>query len=426
MLLNDLIRKEDAVKYLKENTELFALNSNLTASNLHSQSLSVNSLANNLILIEDKKNNKKVIFKQVLPFVRRAAEDNIHIPLPKERIYSEYFSIKLMDLICPDYVPKMYYFDQKNNILLIEFLDNFEILRSALIRGKKFDHLGKQLGEFLAKKDFFTSRLFLEENDFNILSDFFNKSRGVEVWDKLLFLGSLLEASDKDINPLLKGKIENFRKNKYVIKEVKKIRSIFKSKKQCLVHGDLHTSNIFVSKNKIKIFDSEYAMYGPASYDMARLLANIILNYSSIIGMEYDQEKKDYQDYLLNLLEEIYNVYKNNYSDLVYRYSHYDNIYDNLYLEKYFENYLYEVISLTASTIIMRIYEGGLCLDFKEISDLKKRAVGQGFIIELAEKLFTKNNDIKTIKEFKNFIHKFSLEYQVSSIVELVVKAAAF
>jgi 5-methylthioribose kinase len=166
-------------------------------------------------------------------------------------------------------------------------------------------------------------------------------------------------------------------------------------------------------------------MYGPASYDMARLLANIILNYSSIIGMEYDQDKKEYQDYLLNLLEEIYNNYKDKYSNLVYRYSHYDDLYDDLYLEKYFKDYLYEVISLTACTIIMRIYDAGLCLDFKEISDLRKRAVGQGFIIELAEKIFANNKDIKTIKEFKKFVKKASLEYQVSSIVDLVVKTAA-
>ncbi len=425
MLLNNLIRKEDAVKYIKEKTELFDLNSKVTASNLHSQSLSVNSLANNLILIENKENNKKVIFKQVLPFVRRAAEENIHIPLPEERIYSEYYSLKLMDLICPDYVPKIYLFDQENNVLLIEYLDDFEILRSALIRGKKFDHLGKQLGEFLAKKDFFTSRLFLEENDFNIISDFFNKSKGMEVWDKLLFSGSLLEASDKKITHYLEKRIIEFRNNEEIKKEIEKIREIFKNKKQCLVHADLHTSNIFVRKNQIKIFDSEYAMYGAAAYDMARLLANIILNFSSIIGMDYSPQRKKYQEYLLDLLEEIYKVYKSKYSDLVYRYSHYDNLFDNLYLEKYFEDYLYEVISLTACTIIMRIYEEGLCLDFKEITDLKKRAIGQGFIIELAEKLFLKNKDIKTIKELKNFIRKFCLEYQVSSIVKLVLKTAA-
>ena len=70
----------------------------------------------------------------------------------------------------------------------------------------------------------------------------------------------------------------------------------------------------------------------------------------------------------------------------------------------------------------MRIYEAGLCLDFKQISNLKTRAVGQGFIIELAEELFAKNKDLKTIKEFKNFISKLSLEYQVRSIVDLLVE----
>jgi len=418
MFLNELIKKEDAVKYVKEKTNLFDTNKKITALNLHSQSLSVNSLANNLILLEDEDTQQKVIFKQILPFVRQAAEDNIFIPLPEARIYSEYFSIKLMGAISPDAVPEIYLFDQENNILLLEYIDDFEILRSAFIRAKKYDNLGKELGEFLAKKDFFTSKLFLQENDFNILSDFFNKFKGVEVWDKFLFCSSFFEVSAKEINPILKNKIEIFRNKKNVIKEVKNIRSIFKSKKECLVHADFHTSNIFISKNKIKIFDSEYAMFGPASFDMARLLANIILNYSSIIGKDYNPQQQEYQDYLLNLLEEIYNIYKIKYSDLVKKHSNFDD----LYLKKYFEDYLFEVISLTACTIIMRIYDGGLCLDFKEISDLNKRALGQGFIIELAEEIFAESKEIKTIREFKNFIKRLTLDYQVKAVVKLTIK----
>jgi len=418
MSIKRLMSANDAVKYIRDQTEIFQDTALLSASTLNSQSLSVNGLANNLILIKDRQSGEKFVLKQILPYVRQAAEENVHIPLPEQRIYAEYYSIKLLGELCPGFVPEIYLFDENNNIIIFEYISNMELLRSEFIRGKKFNHLSEKLADFLAAKAFFTSDIFLDDKDFNFLVKFFDRSKAVDVWDRFIFLGAVLDASDKSINPYLKEEIIEFRSDKTVRKKVEEIRELFKNKKQCLLHGDFHTSNIFVAKEDLKIFDTEFSMYGPSSYDMGRLLANIILNYASIITLKFETGNEDYQNYLLELIENIYSKFIERFYELTNKYSNYSD----KYIDDYFKDYIYETVSFTAITMIMRIYEEGLCLDFKRIKNLRERSLGQRFIIELAEKLLYNNRNINDIKDFKKFIKDFNLKHEIKKVVEITVQ----
>ena len=238
------------------------------------------------------------------------------------------------------------------------------------------------------------------------------------MWDRFIFLGAVLDASDKSINPYLKEEIIEFRSDKTVRKKVEEIRELFKNKKQCLLHGDFHTSNIFVAKENLKIFDTEFSMYGPSSYDMGRLLANRILNYASIITLKFETGNEDYQNYLLELIENIYSKFIEKFYELTNKYSNYSD----KYIDDYFKDYIYETVSFTAITMIMRIYEEGLCLDFKRIKNLRERSLGQRFIIELAEKLLYNNRNINDIKDFKKFIKDFNLKHEIKKVVEITVQ----
>ena len=39
-------------------------------------------------------------------------------------------------------------------------------------------------------------------------------------------------------------------------------------KAEVLLHGDFHTSNVFVDQEELKVIDMEYAFFGPAAYDL--------------------------------------------------------------------------------------------------------------------------------------------------------------
>jgi 5-methylthioribose kinase len=419
MNLNEMITEKEAVEYIKEKRKIFANSKQISAKNLNSNTLSVNGYANNLFLIKDE-NNNKVVLKQVLSYVRKAALENVEIPLPKKRIYSEFYSLKFWRNTCPGYVPEVYLFDDNNNIIIFEYIEKMFLLRSALIRRKRFENIDDKIASFLAKTAFYSSKYFLKEKEFNRLSNFFNKSDTINVWDDLIFIRAVLKPENRSINPFIKDKILEYRQDQKIIRKTKEIRSIFKNKKISLMHGDFHSSNIFVDENKIKIFDTEFAGFGLPSFDMGRLIGNLFLNYSSLLGMDYNVHRKKYQKYILKFVSNMYNSFKDKFSKLIYRKA--DLSFMNL--EEYFSEYLYQTLSFISLTIISRLYDEGLCLDLKKIENIEKRTIAQEFAIIISKEIFYNNKKIKDIEELINMVEKINYSFQYTKIKKWVVKAA--
>jgi 5-methylthioribose kinase len=420
MNLEEMITKKEAVEYIKKQTNIFDNSNNISVKSLNSNTLSVNGYANNLFLIENKTNRKKIVLKQVLPYVRKAALENVEIPLPRERIYSEFYSLKFWSQSCPGYVPEVYFFDSNNNIIIFEYIEKMFLLRSALIKRKRFENIDDKIASFLAKTAFYSSKYFLKEKEFNGLLNFFNKSDTINVWDDLIFIRAILNPQNRSINPSIRDKVLDYRQDQTIIRKTKKIRSVFKNKRISLMHGDFHSSNIFVEKNKIKIFDTEFAGYGLPAFDMGRLIGNLLLNYSSLIGLNYSVHRKKYQSYILKLISNIYNLFKHKLSKLIHRKS------NSLFmsLEEYFNEYFYQMLSFASLTIISRLYNEGLCLDLKKIEDIKKRTVAQELAIKLSKVIFYNNEKIKSMDELIIMIEKINYSFQYNKIKNWVIKAA--
>jgi 5-methylthioribose kinase len=128
-----------------------------------------------------------------------------------------------------------------------------------------------------------------------------------EIMERLIFDDLILENKRKEINLKVKNEMNDFCNDIDIISEVTLLKDTFKNKKECLIHNDLHTSNIFVDYNEMRVFDTEFASYGPISFDIGRLIGNIILNYASLIGMDDIslEEKEDYQEYLIHMINDI-------------------------------------------------------------------------------------------------------------------------
>lgn len=419
MNLEEMITAKEAVEYIQEKTNIFANSKNIFAKNLNSNTLSVNGYANNLFLIKDE-NNNKVVLKQVLSYVRKAALENVEIPLPKKRIYSEFYSLKFWRNSCPGYVPEVYLLDSDKNIIIFEYIEEMSLLRSALIRRKRFGNIDDKIASFLAKTAFYSSKYFLKEKEFNRLSNFFDKSDTINIWDDLIFIRAVLKPENRSINPFIKDKILDYRQDQKIIRKTNEIRSIFKNKKNSLIHGDFHSSNIFVDENKIIIFDTEFAGFGLPSFDMGRLIGNLLLNYSSLLGMNYNLHRKKYQNYILKLINNMYNFFKDKFSKLMHE--NVDLKFINL--DEYFSEYLYQTLSFISLTIISRLYDEGLCLDLKQIENIKNRTIAQEFAIILSKEIFYNNKKIKNIEELINMVEKINYNFQYNKIRNWVVKAA--
>jgi 5-methylthioribose kinase len=420
MDLTEMITLEEAAEYIKKETNVFTNSENIIIKSLNSNTLSVNGYANNLFLIKNKINNKKVVLKQVLPCVRKAAIENVNIPLPKDRIYSEFYSLKFWRGCCSGFVPEVYYFDSNNNIIIFEYIEGMDLLRSALIKRKKLKNIDNQIAIFLARTAFYSSKYFLDEEQFNGLSNFFDQSETINIWDDLIFNRAILEPDNRAVNPLIKEKVSTFCQDKKIISKTKEIRSVFNNTKSALIHGDFHSSNIFVKNNKVTIFDTEFAGYGLPSFDMGRLIANLILNYSSLLGFEYNPKRKGYQIYILKFIKRVYNIFK---FKLIRLFKMEVNS-SSVKIEKYFNEYLYQMLSFISLTIISRLYDEGLCLDLKRIKKLKQRAIAQEFAVRISKKILYNNKTIGNIDDLIILIEKENYKFQYNKIKKWVVKAA--
>ena len=53
----------------------------------------------------------------------------------------------------------------------------------------------------------------------------------------------------------------------------------FCERAQALIHGDLHTSSVMVTRDSTQVIDPEFGFYGPMGYDIGAFVGNLILAF---------------------------------------------------------------------------------------------------------------------------------------------------
>ncbi len=378
-----ILSPEEAIDYLKTHMPEYKADNTLLAHYLNSSQQSVDSLANIVMRITSDAGNPSVILKHVLPYVRAAKENGIDMPLDQNRIYTEVYSLNIWNNIQPGAAPRIYKFDDENYIILMEDLKDMKTLRSELIKRKRYPNFPKQIGQLLGRASFYTSRYYLDRKEKLVLEDHLTHMDTDSFWNSIIFDRILHDATELPINPGAKEAMHKFATNFKVRKEVQILRSRFNDKKECLIHKDLHTSNIFISDTEVCIYDSEYAGYGPISFDIGRLVGNILLNIASLqVGDPSDNSaRSDYQQYLIQMTEEILEHFSNQF---ICSWNSHVNGYLNI-RDRFLKDAIKEGLGMAACTSICRLFDMSLCFDMKRIDCPDKLATAQCMTILMAE-----------------------------------------
>jgi 5-methylthioribose kinase len=61
-------------------------------------------------------------------------------------------------------------------------------------------------------------------------------------------------------------------------------KAAFCTRKEALLHGDLHTGSVMVTAESFFVIDSEFAFYGPLAFDVGKFLANLLLTFFALDG----------------------------------------------------------------------------------------------------------------------------------------------
>jgi 5-methylthioribose kinase len=367
--------------YLKEK-KVFPADADLSVVDLHAVKESIEGFVNLIYHVYDQ-SGKSVIMKQMLSLPRFRIEDEKNNTVEETngegwildlgRMRSEIATLIFWNSVYPGISPEIYLFDEPNRIIVMEDLMDLSLLRFELCRMVKHGHFTAKIGAFFARNLFFSSNLhltnykkseverFFINPEYTALAPFlFRESIGVS-WEREMVFGTDEKRALLVDDPQIQA-------------EFKRLENKFLHDKECLIHTDLHSSNIMISFDDVRIIDGEFAGFGPLAQDFGRLTGSLTLNYISWFGDESPTatEKADFQAYLLTTITDLYRTFHNEFRQLVE--THRDESYSlkSLDVDAYLIDQLQNALSYTGVNVLSRLSNRGICYDLLRLPESKR------------------------------------------------------
>ena len=251
----------------------FAPDAKLTAKEIGDGNL------NYVFRVVEEASGKSVIVKQAGEALRISAD--MHVSTDRNRIESEI--LQLQDKYAPGLVPKIYGYDTVMCACCMEDLSDHELMRYALMRHEIFPQFAEDITTYMVNTLLKTTDVAMEHKEKKALVKSFINPELCEITEDLVLMEPYNDLKGRN---LVDDNIADFVKKELyedgALKlEAAKLKFDFMNNAQALLHGDLHTGSIFVKKDSTKVFDPEFAFFGPMGYDIGNVVANLIFAYDN-------------------------------------------------------------------------------------------------------------------------------------------------
>jgi len=269
----------------------------------------------NLNLVFILKGDKgSLIVKQALPYVRLVGDS---WPLPLTRAFFEYNSLVRQNSRAPNSVPKVFFFDKVQALIVMEFLHPHKILRGKLIAGEPVTGISEVLGLFCARTLFRGSDLSMDTSDKkNDVALFLGNSALCDITESLVFTDPYFDAKMNHNTPGLEKIIGQIRGDINLKVKVQDALMKFSSNTETLCHGDLHSGSVMCTTDDTKIIDPEFGFYGPMGFDIGMLISNFLMAYISQPAHRSSKNLVKFQDWILEVITKFYEVFTNEFTNL--------------------------------------------------------------------------------------------------------------
>ncbi len=251
MLENQLMDEGQVALYLKEKN-LYPQATALVVEDLHAIKESVEGYVNQIYRITGP--GRTMVLKKVqqLPVSRCDEVANgtadAHLKdwsLDMGRMRVEISVLIYWNEVYPGICPEIYLFDEPQGIIVMEDLTDLSLLRFDFTRLKKHPLLAQKLGTFMARNLFFSSDLYLTTFRRRELLSFFENPE-YSALDPFLFEECVIVSDHRTMPAETWPQRLKVLKNPVAQGEIMRLRKLFLTSKECLIHTDLHASNIMV------------------------------------------------------------------------------------------------------------------------------------------------------------------------------------
>ena len=359
-----LLDCDEVLSYVKEK-KLFSENSDLTAKEIGDGNI------NYIFKVEDKINGKSIVLKQADKLLRSSGR-----PLDLSRSKIEANILKIENDLAPNFVPKVYLYDEIMCVLAMEDISEYKNLRTELLAGKIFPNLANNISEFLSKTLLLTTDLFMNkfEKKKNV-KEFINPEL-CDISECLVFTEPY--DNNKNRNIITPGNEEFVEKFLYENEDlhfaILKLREKFMNYSQSLIHGDLHSGSIFINEKGIKIIDPEFSFYGPMAYDVGNVIGNLDFPlYRAKFFMEENEKKEKFINWLEKCIFDIPNLFSEKCKLLWEKYSNDKLLKNEKFRDYYIENIVKDSLAYAGTEIIRRTIGDAKVLGLTSLESSEKK-----------------------------------------------------
>ncbi|RWC89239.1 S-methyl-5-thioribose kinase [bacterium M00.F.Ca.ET.141.01.1.1] len=366
----------------------------------------------NLVFIVEGASGGAIV-KQALPYVRLVGDS---WPLPLKRSFFEYHALTRQEARAPGSVPAIYYFDETQALIIMEYLSPHIILRRALIEGRQLPNIARDIGLFMARTLFRGSDLSMATKERKAdLALFADNVELCDITENLVFSDPYFDAKmNRHTSPQLDALVAELRADRDLKVEAQRLKHIFAANAETLLHGDLHSGSIMVTDQETRMIDPEFAFYGPMAFDVGMLLANFWMSFFSQRGHEQKGKRDAMRAYLLDVVVETWAVFRAEFSHLwrtertgmLYQKTLFEDQGDILAAEQALDHVLHQIwtdlLGFAGIEVHRRILGLAHNADFETIAEDDLRASCEAKALKFGRHIAVNRHQIHSIDEVNN------------------------
>ncbi len=378
----------------------------------------------NLACAEIGDGNLNYVFKVTAPdgravIVKQAGHqlrisEDITLSPDRNRIEAEI--LLLQDKLAPGFVPKIYSYDTTMCASIMEYLDGYDLMRTALMRHEIFPQFAGWITTFMVDSLLPTTDVVMEHKAKKLLQRQYVNPELCGLTEDLVFTEPYNDrAGRNNVFPPLAGFV---RRELYgdgaLHAEVAKLKFGFMNNAQALLHGDLHTGSIFIKQGSLKVFDPEFAFYGPMGYEIGNVIANMMFAWCNGEATIADaKELAAYRQWTESVITDVADLTRDK---MTARFGQWVTE-EMAKAPGFSEWYIADVMADTAGTVGLELNRRTVgmanVIDLTQIADQKARAIAEATCILAAKQCIMNRAEVRTGADYLRILHAAKIEATV-------------
>lgn len=381
---NFSMNDQDTIEYVREKMPGYFGNAKLICKEIGDGNI------NFVFRVAAANGSKSIIVKHAETITRSTGQET---STDRNRIEAEI--LKIERSLSPAHVPKIYLYDPIMCCVIMEDIGDHENLRYALLEHKTYPTLAEDMASFMADTLLRTTDLILPPEQKKAYTKQFINPAMCQITERLVLTDPYKNPSGR--NRLFPGNEDFVEEQLYsdekLHMEVAKLKNLFQSKAQSLIHGDLHSGSVFVKPNSTMVLDPEFAYYGPAGYDVGNIIAHFVFAWiHAEITMENSAQCLEFQNWMADTIDKTIALFREK-SVQILRSDGIDPMYAaHGFAEWYVDDILNDTAGYVGTEIIRRVV-GSAKFNFVESITEPEKRIPMERICILAAKSFILNRD---------------------------------